>query len=357
MKKAVIFFTTIVFIISIPQGFCEEKDDSSEWPSLLVVPIVNYSSDTGFGGGIVALKSYHSSEKQVSTVQLVVLYTEKKQFQTITKWEHHFRNTRDRLIVQLGYIKYPTRFFGLGNNTSNDDPEKYTPEYVEGRFSYEKSAISHLKIKMIFLFRNQALIKSEPDGKIESSSVPWSRGRFDAGPGIGILWDSRDNTYAAKRGMFAKIEYRGIMLQNEGGAFNFISWEARKFFNPFSDLVLAYMFRLEDCRGDTPFYLLADIGGENRLRGYEYSRFIAKKAILFQHDVRFPIWGSFGGAVFIATGRVADAMSDLFSGTYHNAYGAGLRYFINKEDNLVLRLDTAYGSDSRGVYLTLSEAF
>ena len=277
MKKALIIYVTFVFIMSISTGFCEENNDSSEWPSLLVVPIVNYSSDTGFGGGIVALKSYHSSEKQVSTVQFVVLYTEKKQFQTITKWEHHFRNTRDRLIVQLGYIKYPTRFFGLGNNTSNHDPEKYTPEYVEGRFSYEKNIISHLKIKAIFLFRNQALIKSEPGGMIESSYIPWNSGRFDAGPGIGLLWDSRDNTYAAKRGMFAKIEYRGIMLQNEGGAFSFISCEARKFFNPFSDFVLAYMFRLEDCRGDTPFYLLADIGGEDRLRGYEYSRFIAKK--------------------------------------------------------------------------------
>ena len=157
--------------------------------------------------------------------------------------------------------------------------------------------------------------------------------------------------------MLAKFEYLGIMLQDEGEAFNFISLELRKFFNPFSEYVLGYMFRLDDYRGDTPFYFLADIGGFDKLRGYEQQRFLGNNSILFQHDIRLPIWHNIGGAVFIASGRVADKTSDLFSGTYHTGYGVGLRYFINKEDNLVLRFDMAFGSDSRGIYITFSEAF
>ncbi|HDY88750.1 MAG TPA: hypothetical protein ENH82_11655 [bacterium] len=357
MNKVFIIFIYTMLIVYVSKGVCEESEDSSEDISFLVIPVATYSSDTGFGGGFGALKSYHSTDNQVSTLQFLALYTEKKQFQTLIKLVHYFRNTDDRMIIKFGYIKYPTNFYGMGNNTSNKNPEKYTPEYFEGRVLYEKKIFQHFKIKTIFLFRNQSLIKSEPDGVFKLPNVPWSSGRFDAGPGIGLLWDSRDNSYATKRGMFAKIEYRGILIQNEGGAFNFLSMEVRKFLNPLSDLVLAYMFRLEDCRGDTPFYLLADIGGMDRLRGYEYRRFLEKKAILFQHDIRFPIWGPVGGAAFIASGRVSDKVQDLFSGTYHTGYGGGLRYIFNEEDNLVLRFDYALGKDSKGVYFTFSEAF
>ncbi len=358
MRKIFIFFTLFIVIsINITSGFCEEKDDSSKKSSLFALPVIMYSSDTGFGAGAGGLKSYRTTGTQASTVQLLALYTTKKQFQTVFKWEHFSRKNRDRMVIQFEYVKFPTDFFGLGNNTSNDHPEKYTPEHVEAKLFYEKVIIRNLKIKTLFLLRNQSLTKSEPEGILKSSSIPWGTGRFDAGPGFGILWDSRDNTYATKSGMLAKFEYQGIMLQDEGGAFNFTSFEVRKFVNPFSEYVLGYMFRLDDCRGDIPFYFLADIGGSDRLRGYEQFRFLGKNAILFQHDIRFPIWHNFGGVAFIASGRVADKINNLFSGSYHTGYGLGLRYFINKKDNLVLRLDTAFGHNSRGIYFTFAEAF
>jgi len=358
MKKLFIIYILFILIAtSITTGFCEGKENSSKNSSFFALPFIMYTSDIGLGAGAGALKSYHTTGTKASTLQLHAMYTTKKQFQAALKWEHYLLGSRDRMLIHFEYVKFPTKFFGLGNNTSNDHPETYTPEHVEAKLSYEKIIVEHFKIKAIFLIRNQSLIKSMSDGILKSSSVPWGIGRFDAGPGFGILWDSRDNTYATKRGMLAKFEYMGIMLQDEGGAFNFISFEVKKFFNPFSEYVMGYMFRLDDCRGDTPFYFLADIGGSNRLRGYEQFRFLGKNSILFQHDIHFPIWRNIGGAAFIASGRVADKISALFSGTYHTGCGLGLRYFINKEDNLTLRLDTAFGSDSRGVYITFAEAF
>ena len=357
MKKTFIIQSIfIALFLFITTGFCDENEDSSDERTFFALPVAMYSTDTGFGAGAAAIKSYNSSTRQASTLQLLSYYTTKKQFLSAIKWEHYFRNN-NRIILQLRYQKFPTNFYGLGNNTSNDHPEKYTPEFVEGEISYEKFIISHLKILTKFSFRNQSLIRAEPDGLLKSKSVPWNYGRFDAGPGIGLLWDSRDNTYATKRGTLVKLEYRGIMLQSEGGAFNSFSLDMRKFINPFSECVLAYQIQFEDYSGNIPFYYFADIGGENRLRGYEYFRFLGKKSILFQHDIRFPIWWRIGGVVFIASGRVADKIGDLTSGKYHTGYGTGLRFIFNKKDNLVLRFDIARGKDSSGVYATFSEAF
>ena len=110
-------------------------------------------------------------------------------------------------------------------------------------------------------------------------------------------------------------------------------------------------------RGDTPFYLKPALGGGDHLRGYEENRFIGDSMALMQQDFRFPIWWRIGGSVFAATGRVADDVSSLFEGQYHFGYGAGLRFFINRDDNLVIRLDKAWGRDTDTIYAGFGEAF
>lgn len=338
-------------------GRCEENNDSSEYPSFLAIPAFFYTTDTGFGGGLACLKSYRSNTEHTSTVRFFSLFTQKKQFTSAIQWDHYFSGNNNRLKIGMAYRKFPTVFFGLGNNTTNDNYEKYTPEYTDALVTFEHRIVSHLKLELLTFFSNQALVKSEPGGMIRSSAVPWNAGRYDVGSGIGVLWDSRDNVLATRRGTLAKLEYRGIIFQEEGGAFNKLSLDVRRFYNPISDLVLAGMFWIENLRGDVPFYLFSSLGSESRLRGYKIDRFLGKSLVLIQNDIRFPIWRSLGGSVFVASGRVADTMGDLFSGTFHTAGGAGIRYFFNREDNLVVRLDYAVGSDSRGVYLTYSEAY
>lgn len=359
MKKIIFVFFIIIF--NVTTAFCEEKEKKEENSTVksspFIYPAFMYSSDTGFGAGIAGIISYHTSSSKASTVQFASIYTEKKQFTLSTHWQHLFHGDKNRLVIQSAYVRFPKDFFGLGNNTSNENPESFTPEFIFARLFYEKVLINHFKIKAQFFIRNQSLVQSKPNGILKSPSIPWNTGRFDAGPGIGFLWDSRDNYYATKRGTLAQFEYFGLMLQDKGGAFNTFSFDVRTFFNPYSEYVFGNMFWLVDSRGDIPFYLLSMLGGSDRLRGYESDRFIGESLILFQHDIRFPIWGPFGGIVFIASGRVADNINSLFSGKYHTGYGLGLRYFINKKDNLIVRVDTAFGSDSKGTYITFSEAF
>lgn len=349
--------SVIILIFASSFVFSGEEDDTPKRRSLFAFPVVYYTTDTGIGGGLGGIKSYNPDRVRISIVTLSLVYTEKNQTIIGSTWDHQFSGNKDRVIFKWKYTKYPTIFFGMGNKTANDNPEKYTPEFFTYDITYERLLVKKLKMRIKFFLRNQALIKYDPEGVLKSSQVPWNKGRLDAGPVISLLWDSRDNIFAANRGTLAKLEYRGIAIQDEGSSFNTLSLDLRHFINLFSESVLGFMMWFEDTRGDVPFYLFSTLGSNDRLRGYEEDRFRGKSVLLFQNDFRFPLWGSLGGAVFASTGRVADYAGELFSGKYHTGYGTGLRYFYNKKENLAIRFDFAFGEDSNGIYITFAEAF
>ena len=356
---SVVSFIMLLWMIlssgnAFPEGGGNGKDDGL---SLMVFPVAVYSTDTGFGGGFAGIKSYRPERLRTSNVQLFALYTEKQQVSTTLKWDHYFPGDKDRIMFDINYIKYPTYFYGIGNNVSNDDPEQYTPEYMEFDLLYERRFRKECRFKTTFFYRNHSLVKSENGGVMRTDAVPWGRGRQDVGLGYSLLWDTRDNLFATKTGLFAQLEYRGSLYQDNGGAFNTISFDVRRFFNPFEGIVFGSMAWIRDTRGNAPYYYYSTIGGSDRLRGIEYERFRDRSLILLQQDFRYRIWGPVGGALFAATGRVSDDVPGLFSGRYHTAYGAGIRYVFNEEENLVIRADIATGADSRGVYFSFNEAF
>ena len=121
-----------LLLISI-ETFADEKknNDEKKVRSFMALPAAGYTTDTGFIGGAALLKSYHRDRKRLSTVKLFTIYTEKKQLSSTFEVDHYFEGDRDRVLLQLVYQKYPSTFYGFGNNTDNDTSEKYTPEFFE----------------------------------------------------------------------------------------------------------------------------------------------------------------------------------------------------------------------------------
>ena len=346
----------LVLIIPWSDVWCDEKS-GEKGRSLMALPVAGYSTDTGFVGGAAAIKSYNRDRIRISTIKTAAIYTANKQFTSVFEIDHYFPANRDRVLLNMNYVKYPTYYYGLGNDSSNDDPEKYTPEFFDMEFFYERSLKNAFKFKTGFFFHKEALVEFESDGNFIGSDAPWKRGRLDAGPEFSFIRDSRDNINATQSGSLVQVRYRGLMFQDEGGSSNKLTMEARKFYNPHPDIVIGFMALNDNVRGDTPHYLYPTLGGQDRLRGYEENRFQDRSRILFQQDIRFTLWGPIGGCFFAATGRVAPDVESLFSGTWHSAAGCGIRWYYNREDNLPIRIDIARGSDANGVYFGFGEAF
>ncbi|MBN1294896.1 MAG: hypothetical protein JXB48_23875 [Candidatus Latescibacteria bacterium] len=352
-----LYVVLTLLLFSINADAEENNNHVKNGRSLMALPVLGYTTDTGVIGGAAVLKSYNRDRKRLSTIKAFTTYTKKKQFSIAFEVDHYFSGDRDRVLMTMGYVKYPTTFYGFGNNTDNDEYENYTPEYFESTFFYERRIFQSFKIKTGLLLHSETLLKYKENGIFISSYIPWKKGRFDAGPDFSVIWDSRDNTIATLNGSLVQIIYRGLIFHDDGGSGNMVRFDARKFLNPYSDVVFAFMGMAEEFRGDVPFYMLPVLGGQDRLRGYEENRFRDRSRLLFQHDFRFPLFGPFGGCIFAATGRVGPDTGSLFSGTWHSAFGSGFRWYFNKEDNLVIRLDFARGNDNNGVYIGFGEAF
>jgi hypothetical protein len=350
------FLVALLFVPITSSG--EEKgENADDSKSFFALPYIFYTTDTGLGYGAGGMVGYRSLDARPSALVFALTHTTKHQFQSVVKWAHNSTGGRRRLTGEIQYTKFPQAFYGLGNDTSGENPVTYTPEYTQVELALEQSLYRDLKLMSLVQFRNQALVDRGDSGAFLAGGVPWATGRMDGSLGFGVLWDSRDNVTATLRGSLFKIEYFGSLIRNEGGAFSMVTCEAKIFRTPLPDCTLGSMFQFLDARGDVPFYLLPVLGGMERLRGYEMARFVGRNVLLVQEDFRFPIVWRIGGCVFAAAGRVADERRDLLSGGFHVGGGAGLRYFINRKDGMVARLDVAFGDGSSGTYITFGEAF
>lgn len=350
-------FTLALLMLALAGSPARSEEQTEKDHTFFALPILFYSTDTEFGYGAAGLLGYRSAPERTSQLVFAVTHTTKHQLQAAMKNEHYFADGRHRFLGEIGYSRFPSEFFGFGNNTSNDDPETYTPEYVEAEFSLARRTFRDLWIRGGGFFRNQALVDRGTGSAIQNPFVPWGTGRMDAGLTAGVLWDSRDNTMASNRGSLFLLKYYHTVYQDRGDGFRALSLDIRAFRSPRPGWIFGSQFRAEGIRGDAPFYYLPDLGGQEFLRGYEDNRFVDRNLILFQQDLRFPIWWRIGGCVFVSAGRVAHEGGELLEGKYHAGYGAGLRYFINRKDGMVIRLDMAGGNDSGGTYISFGEAF
>ncbi len=324
--------------------------------SWFALPVAVYTSDTGFGFGGVFLTSYHQDRPRLSLVQGTALYTLENQFTTNAMWDHFSKDGNRRLHLKGRYSVFPGDYFGLGNDTANDDPERYTPEETDIEAWIEYRAAGNMLVRGGMLLYNHVLVESDPGG-LGTGAAPIDRGRFDVGIVAALVRDTRDNYTATTGGSMAKLEFRGYPVQNEGGSFDQVSLDIRTFREHRWNVVGAAMLTAIRTSGNVPYYLMPSLGAEERLRGYERNRFRDRCAVLAQYDIRFPIAGPFGGAVFAAAGRVGPSLADAFGEPWHAAAGVGLRFYFNREEHLMVRLDYARGADSSGVYATFGEAF
>ncbi|HEX9620629.1 MAG TPA: hypothetical protein VF989_10860, partial [Polyangiaceae bacterium] len=102
---------------------------------------------------------------------------------------------------------------------------------------------------------------------------------------------------------------------------------------------------------------LAMLGGDELLRGYFLGRYRDENLGALETEYRFPLYWRFGGVAFAGAGQVADGLEDLGGEPTRWAVGAGLRFSLNDDEHLNLRLDFGVGPGTHGIYVTAREAF
>jgi hypothetical protein len=326
-------------------------------------PIITYSSEAGNTFGLAKFNLFHPSKKdsisKPSKLAEVVTFSTKGRVNISISNDLILKENKYMILSYFNYKKTPEYMLGIGNDVSIDDVE----EVIQNRLKFATAAMRRVKENyyagVSLDFSDYYGIKTDSNSFLIRDDVTGLHGGTDIGVGLAGALDSRDNRYNAYKGalLLTTITFYPKFL---GSRYEFTSVyiDARKYFNIWRKTVLAIQATTTYTSGDVPFYDLALLGGEDRMRGYYKGALRDKVLFDTQVEYRVPIWNIFGLATWVATGRVADSYKNMSLDGFWLSFGGGVRIRVDSKNNTNLRFDMGFGPNGvSGFYFNFAEAF
>jgi len=324
---------------------------------LIPYPVLFYSPETGVGFGAGAIWFFQPSGSRLSSISPVLFYTSKKQFSISAQLDSWFNRNRWRVLADVGFSRFPAKYWGVGNETPDEAEEDYTPRsaWARGRLEHRIIGALYGGVRMSFLART--LVETAEDGSLGQGSVPGSEPVDLFSVGLSATWDSRDDVVFPRRGMLNQLaveRYPGWL----GSDYEYTAWTADlRGYVPIGPHVIAGQALLLAVDGTAPFDRLPQLGGDWLIRGYYEGRYRDDVLAALQAEARIHVWRRFGAVLFLGAGQVAPRLGGLEFGAFHPSAGLGVRYQLSKQQKLNIRVDFAVADGSTGLYFNLGEAF
>lgn len=340
-----------------------EQNATAKRHKILAIPVISRAPETdwtfGAAGTWLFKTAHHDSLLRTSNVQLIGIYTLRKQYVGQLDANIVFPGEKWYLKMHASASRFPDRFWGVGNNM---------PASNEERFAFNQYHVNPMlmrKIKpkffggLIYDMQKYYNVEYTPGGIFDQQQLDGRKGSFISGLGGMLLFDSRDNLYNAYKGWY--VQFTSIFYGKAWGSqytYNQLILDTRKYIKFYKNHVVALQAYFEyNGPGAAPFRNLARMGGAERMRGYYTGRFTDKAHACLQAEYRFPIWWRFGATVFGSLGEVAPSFGKMSIKGIKYSFGAGLRFAANRLERINFRFDYGFVKGGSDYYFTVSEAF
>lgn len=325
---------------------------------LFVLPVVSYAPETGVAFGVSGAYQHRFSQRpdaRPSTALPALLFTTKSQLLTGMLIDAWLDDDRWHATVSLGYRRFPTSFFGIGDDTAEDREETYTDQSAVMTIELARRVAGPLSVGGILDAGQTSVRDLEPGGQLATGAIAGTEGGGLRGLGLSVAWDTRDAVQYPTRGWnqrAAVIRY----LDALGGDYRYTWTEAQvSTYQPLgAGRVLALnMHGSFQAGGEVPFYRLNPMG----LRGYREDRHRERHVVRGQVELRSPLRGRLGGVLFVGLGEMAPTIDRLRLDEAQPMAGFGLRYDVGDQEQVNITLDVGFGDGQSGFYLGFGEAF
>lgn len=330
---------------------------------VLPVPAFGYAPETDWYFGVVSLFTLNlypnDTLSRTSNAKIQVNYTLNKQLVTELGWTLIFREERSMLQGDNSYQKFPENFWGVGAFTSDDNEELYESDRLELDNTFLRQFKPHWFAGPSMRFQYITGMKTIENSIFESQQVLGREGGISSGLGAKLLYDTRENLFTPAIGN-AYLEFSTLYFGKSLASdytFTTLRLDARKYLKTYKKHVLALQSFQQYTFGDPPFRMMPLMGSASHMRGYYQGRYRDNVYVTGQAEYRLPVWRKWGVALFGGVGEVASEISDLNWRAVRHSYGGGIRFLIDKEENVNLRLDFAVAGESTGFYISFGEAF
>ncbi len=343
-----------------------ERDSTIYRQKFIAAPVFTFTPETSlaFGTGAKYLFKFNKSgeETRVSNMPMTIQYTLNNQFFLFSGFEVFTNQEKWVIEGNLLFQNYPRLYYGIGSQT----PESAEEQYDYYQFLLEPIFLKQLFHRYLFIgagFRYNHIFNTgfESDGIIAQNQRTGFDGSTSVGAEIAALYDSRSSLLNAQDGWYFEFTH-GQYGKVLGGTnvFNLTRFDLRHFIDVSQKNidVLALQFFGRFSRGNLPFSEYSFFGGSEIMRGYQEGRFVDRDMLATQIEYRKNFeksrWGLVG---FLGTGDVYNNVTEFQFKNLKPNYGAGVRFSLDKEENLNLRFDVGFGKGTNGFYFGIAEAF
>lgn len=328
---------------------------------ILGFPVVSYTPETRVGYGAAGIAIFrlgndplHTSPSQVS---IGLGYTQNKQQLYYVPFQLYTNRNKFNIYGEAGYYKYPYYYYGIGRHTI--PKELYSADYPRLRVSVLYKWAPHYYAGLRYNYENYRMDSVLPGGELAKGTIPGSMGSVSSGFGIVQILDKRDSTLYPTKGYWMELALLfNTTAMGSTDSYQQYSYDVTYYKRVYKNVIWASELFTKYMHGTVPFDQLAFLGGNRKLRGFYEGKYRDKHSLIIQTEFRSELYKGFGAAVF---GGVGFLGSDNNKYVRFNlpfwAYGAGLRYKVNKNDHLNLRLDYALANGKGNFYATFGEAF
>jgi len=373
MKKPLLF---LILLTTIFQARATDFHDSTRTNhskilhfftgnKYLVAPFVFYMPETNWvlGAGIKRFFNAGGDGDSLTRVSNAAIFLQfslndqlmfEQNYQVFTKKEKYY------FVGYYGYSRFPVLYYGVGSEAKTINEEAITYELLRfDNLSYRKIS-KHAFAGLGWRYFKMYNVKGSGNGILENSNTLGKDGSTVSGLNISYQYDNRDNVLTTTSGNFAQIIY-SFHNQLTGSSHTFQRWQIdlRKFHRPFQHRqdVLALQTYGYFTAGDVPFNELGLLGGDMIMRGYYIGSLRDKNLLAAQAEYRWQALKRWGLVGFAGFGSVSQTIQEIRLNKLLPSYGAGLRFKINRKENVNLRVDYGFGNGQQNLYFYIAEAF
>jgi len=296
-----------------------------------------------------------------STIMPAVIYTQEKQFSVEVSTDLYWDRAAYNLTGYISYRQYPDKFYGIGNNTKEEEEEDYTPQGFQLRLAFQRKSVLGSYVGLRSEVEYLKMLEAEKDGALDQGCIPGSEGGTVSGLGVSIKRDTRNSVFYPSSGSIYCLSML-VFAESIGSDFNFTRSriDIRRYHELSESHILAVQAFASVLGGTVPFQrlsLLGQTGERNLMRGYYQGRYRDKNMICVQIEYRALLWWRIGAAAFAGAGDVAGGLGEFDVDRLKYSYGGGLRFQLDKREKINLRLDLGFGEGVSGLYFAIGEAF
>ena len=334
----------------------EKKDKRFDF-SIIGGP--HYSTDTKLGLGLVAAGLYRSDPNDTlqppSNVSLFGDVSTVGFYMLGVSGTHIFPGDRQRIDYTTYFYSFPCYYWGMGYDMGNNNDNK----------SEMKDWQAQMKASWLFATANDLFIGPTiafdyiHGSRIERPELLNGQRAttYNIGAGFTLLYDTRDNLTAPKRGVYLSLQqlFRPRFLGNKY-AFSTTDLRTSGYIPLWKGATLAADFRTLLNFGNPSWAMMALLGDSYSMRGYYEGRYRDKHKIETQIELRQHVWRRNGIVLWAGAGTVFPKFSEMRMSHVLPNYGVGYRWEFKK--NVNVRLDYGFGKAGQSSFIfNINEAF